>query len=45
MAAEQASGTGGTVNTTLVYLVGWGIFAVLLIIAIVAGLWLGQHKR
>jgi hypothetical protein len=45
MAAGQTSGTGGTVSATLVYLIGWAIFLVLLIVAIVAGLWLGQHKR
>jgi hypothetical protein len=33
------------VSTALIYLIGWGIFAVLLIVAIVVGLWLGQHKR
>jgi hypothetical protein len=33
------------VSTTLVYLIGWGIFLALLLVAVVAGLWLGQHKR
>jgi hypothetical protein len=33
------------VSTTLIDLIGWGIFFVLLITAIVAGLLLGQHKR
>jgi hypothetical protein len=33
------------VSATFVYLIGWAVFLVLLIVAVVAGLWLGGHKR
>ncbi len=32
-------------STTIVYLIGWAIFVVLLVAAIVTGLLLGQHRR
>jgi hypothetical protein len=43
MAGGQTSGTGGTVSNMLVYLIGWTIFFVLLITAVVAGHYLSRR--